>query len=155
DGRFTRVELSRSRPPGETPAQHYPRSMRRVRRLPAPALGALAAVLVIAASWPAAASAGIRGPSPGSAASSTPGPAASSSPGPAAGSSPRPGASPSLAPTAEPWLLGRTGPALLSSPAAHAVPAVTAAKVAPLRHVLPADIVAVSPRTLPARAVRK
>jgi len=163
EGRFTRVELSRSRPPGETPAQHCPRSMRRVRRLPALALGALTAVLVIAASWPAAASAGIRGPgpasaagsSPGSAASPSPGPAAGSSPGPGAGSSSRPGASPSLAPTAEPWLLGRTGPALLSSPAAYAVPAVTAAKVAPLRHVLPADIVAVSPRTLPARAVRK
>jgi peptidoglycan DL-endopeptidase CwlO len=149
------VELSRSRPLGETPAQHYPRSMRRVRRLPAPALGALTAVLVIAASWPAAASAGIRGPSPGPAASPSPGPAASSSPGLGAGSSPRPGASPSLAPTAEPWLLGRTGPALLSPPAAHPVPAVTTAKVAPLRHVLPADIVAVSPRTLPARAVRK
>src|SRR5262250_2047723 len=120
EGRVPRVELSRSRPPGETPAQHYPRSMRRVRRLPAPTLGALTAVLVIAASWPAAASAGIRGASPGS--------AASLSPGPAAGSSPRPGASPSLAPTAEPWLLGRTGPALLSPPAAHAVPAVTVAK---------------------------
>src|SRR5215475_5391859 len=147
EGRFTRVELSRSRPPGETPAQHCPRSMRRVRRLPALALGALTAVLVIAASWPAAASAGIRGPGPASAGGSSPGPAASPSPSPAA--------SPSLTPTAEPWLLGRTGPALLSSPAAHAVPTITAAKVAPLRHVLPADIVAVSPRTLQARAVRK
>jgi cell wall-associated NlpC family hydrolase len=149
------VELSRSRPPGETPAQHYPRSMRRARRLPAPALGALTAVLVIAASWPAAASAGIRGASPGPAASPSPGSSASPGSGPGASRSPRPGTSPSLAPTAEPWLLGRTAPALVTPPAARAVPAVTAAKVAPLRHVLPADIVAVSPRTLPARAVRK
>ena len=41
------MELGRSRPLGETPAQHYPRSMRRARRLPAPALGALTAVLII------------------------------------------------------------------------------------------------------------
>jgi cell wall-associated NlpC family hydrolase len=39
-------------------------------------------------------------------------------------------------------------------PAAVA-PAVTDAKVAPLRHVLPADIVAVSAKTLPARALRE
>jgi cell wall-associated NlpC family hydrolase len=129
------VELGRSRPLGETPAQHYPRSMRRARRLPAPALGALTAVLVIAASWPAAASAGIHGPGPGR--------------------SQGPGPSRSQAPTARPWLLGRTVPSLLAPSAASAAPANTDAKVAPLRHVLPADIVAVSPSTLPARAVRK
>src|SRR5215468_8863048 len=69
DGRrLTRVELGRSRPLGETPAQHYPRSMRRARRLPMPALGVLTAALIIAASWPAAASAKIHttGPGPGS-----------------------------------------------------------------------------------------
>src|SRR5215472_3138735 len=129
DGRLTRVELGRSRPLGETPAQHYPRSMRRARRLPAPALGVLTAALVVAASWPAAASAGIH----------------TTSPGPAA----------SPAPTAQPWLLGRAAPALLDPPPAAGAPAVTDAKVAPLRHVLPADIVAVSANTLPARAVRK
>jgi cell wall-associated NlpC family hydrolase len=46
-------------------------------------------------------------------------------------------------------------PGLLAPPAASAVPVDTDAKVAPLRHVLPADIVAVSASTLPARAVRK
>src|SRR5215831_18340347 len=103
--------------------------MRRARRLPAPALGALTAALVVAASWPAAASACVH----------------TTSPGPAA----------SPAPTAQPWLLGRAAPSLLNPPAAAGAPAVTDAKVAPLRHVLPADIVAVSASTLPARAVRK
>ena len=130
EGGLTRVELGRSRPPGETPAQHYPRSMRRARWLSAPALGALTAALVVAASWPAAASAGVHGTSPGP-------------------------AGPDPAPTAQPWLLGRTTPALLAPPTGHAVPAVTDAKVAPLRHVLPADIVAVSASTLPAKAVRE
>ena len=130
EGGLTRVELGRSRPPGETPAQHYPRSMRRARWLSAPALGALTAALVVAASWPAAASAGVHGMSPGP-------------------------AGPDPAPTAQAWLLGRTTPALLAPPTAHAVPAVTEAKVAPLRHVLPADIVAVSASTLPAKAVRE
>jgi cell wall-associated NlpC family hydrolase len=51
-------------------------------------------------------------------------------------------------------LLGRAAPALLDPPPAHAVPAVTDAKVAPLRHLQPADIVAVSASTLPAQAVR-
>jgi len=129
------VELGRSRPPGETPAQHYPRSMRRARRLTAPALGALTAVLIVAASWPAAASASIHPASPGLSSASQ-------------GS-----ASPSPAPTAQPWLLGRAAPSLV--PSATFAPAVTDAKVAPLRHVLPADIVAVSAKTLPARAVRQ
>src|SRR5215470_11480745 len=95
DGRLTRVELGRSRPPGETPAQHYPRSMRRARRLPAPALGVLTAVLIVAASWPAAASASIHAtlPAPGSGPSS---------------------ARPSPAPTAQPWLLGRAAPSLVA-----------------------------------------
>ena len=120
------MELGRSRPLGETPAQHYPRSMRRARL---PALGALTAALVVAASWPAAASAGIHATSPGP----VPGPA----------------------PTAQPWLLGRPAPALLDPHPAAGAPAVTEAKVAPLRHVLPADIVAVSASTLPAKAVRE
>src|SRR5215510_7766858 len=127
-GGMTRVDLGRSRPAGETPAQQDPRSLRRTRL---PALGALTALLVVAASWPAAASAGIDGASSG-------------------GASP----APAPAPTAEPWLLGRTAPALLV-PHPAAVPAVTEAKVAPLRHVLPVDVVAVSARTLPARSVRK
>jgi len=41
------------------------------------------------------------------------------------------------------------------APPAAGAPVVTDAKVAPLRHVLPADIVAVSAKTLPARAVRQ
>jgi cell wall-associated NlpC family hydrolase len=130
------VEPGRSRPLGETPAQHNPRSMRRARRLPAHALGALTAVLIVAASWPAAASASIHITSPGSS------PASPSS------------ASPSPAPTAQPWLLGRAAPSLVAPPGTDA-PAVTDAKVAPLRRVLPADIVAVSAKTLPARAVRQ
>ena len=125
------MELGRSRPSGETPAQHYPRSMRRARRLPAPALGVLAAALVAAASWPTAASAGIRTMRPG------------------------PGPVPTPAATAQPWLLGRAAPTLLDPHRAAGVTAVADAKVAPLRHVLPADIVAVSARTLPAQAVRK
>src|SRR5262249_59821866 len=60
-GGMTRVDLGRSRPAGETPAQQDPRSLRRTRL---PALGALTALLVVAASWPAAASAGIHGGSP-------------------------------------------------------------------------------------------
>jgi cell wall-associated NlpC family hydrolase len=123
------VELGRSRPLGETPAQRYPRSMRRARRLPA--LGALAAALVVAASWPASASARIHTTSPG------------------------PAAAPAPAPTAQPWLLGGPARTLLAPHPAADVPAVTDAKVAPLRHVLPADIVAVSASTLPAQAVRK
>src|SRR5262249_52673056 len=150
DGRLTRVELGRSRPLGETPAQHYPRSKRRARRLPAPALGALTAVLVIGASWPAAVSAGIHRTGPG--ASLSPGaPASGPSTGPAArasgaslspaatasGASLSPaatasGASPSPAPTPPPWLLGRAAPALLGPHHAADAPAVTDAKVAPL-----------------------
>ena len=132
------MELGRSRPLGETPAQQYPRSMRRARRVPAPALGALTAVLIVAASWPAAASASIHPTSPGQ--SSIPASPSSASPTPA--------------PTARPWLLGRAAPNLVSPTGADA-PAVTDAKVAPLRHVLSADIVAVSAHTLPARAVRQ
>ena len=120
------MELGRSRPLGETPAQRCPRSMRRARL---PALGALTAALVVAASWPAAAAAGIDTTSPGP----VPGPA----------------------PTAQPWLLGRPTPALLDPHPAAEAPAVTDAKVAPLRHVLPADIVAVSASALPAKAVRE
>jgi len=147
------VELGRSRPLGETPAQHYPRSMSRARRLPAPVLGALATVLIVVASWPAAASAKIHTTSPGpgsSLASQSAANQSSASPGSA---SPGP-ASPSPAATAQPWLLGRAAPALVTPPVAD-VPAVTDAKVAPLRHVLPADIVAVSANTLPAGAVRQ
>ena len=147
------MELGRSRPLGETPAQHYPRSMSRARRLPAPVLGALATVLIVVASWPAAASAKIHTTSPGpgsSLASQSAANQSSASPGSA---SPGP-ASPSPAATAQPWLLGRAAPALVTPPVAD-VPAVTDAKVAPLRHVLPADIVAVSANTLPAGAVRR
>src|SRR5215471_8844941 len=100
EGRLTRVELGRSRPPGETPAQQNPRSMRRARRLPAPVLGAFTFALVVAASWPATASAGIRGTSPGPVA-------------------------PEPTRTAQPWLLGRTAPALVVRPTARPVPAVT------------------------------
>jgi len=137
-----RVELGRSRPSGETPAQSWPRprhpaqgdprSNRRLRRLPASALGAITALMVVAAGWPGMASAGIH----------SPGPANSAGPGPA--------------PTAEPWLLGPTAPALAPS---QAVPAATAistdASVAPLKHVLPVDVVAVSDTTLPAAAINK
>ena len=125
------MALGRRRPPGETPAQHYPRSRRRARRLAAPALGALTAALVVA-SWPAAASARIHPMSPGPGAAAAPAPA----------------------PTAQPWLLGHAAPSLFDPHPAADVPAVTDAKVAPLRHLRPADIVAVSASTLPAGAVR-
>src|SRR5438552_9985959 len=164
-----RVELGRSRPSGETPAQCWPRprhpaqgwprprhpaqgwprprhpaqgwprprhpaqgdprSNRRARRLPVSALGAVAALMVVAAGWPGMASAGIHSTGP-------------LGPGPA--------------PTAEPWLLGRTAPALAPSAAAPAAPAVTSdARVAPRKHVLPVDVVAVSDTTLPAKAINK
>jgi len=123
-----RVELGRSRPSGETPAQRDTRSKRRAWRLPA--LGAVTALMVAAAGWPGMASASIHSMGP-------PGP------GPA--------------PTAEPWLLGPTAPALLPpSPATNAAAAVsTDVYVAPLKHVLPVDVVAVSAATLPAAAVNK
>ena len=124
-----RVELGRSRPSGETPAQRDPRSNRRARRLPAAALGAVTALMVAAVGWPGIASAGIH----------TTGPVG---PGPA--------------PSARPWLLSRTAPALLPPPVAPAAPAVsTDVYVAPLKHVLPVDVVAVSATTLPAAAVNK
>src|SRR5690242_4857707 len=121
--------------------------MRRARRLPAPALGALTAVLIVAASWPAAASAKIHTTSPG------PGSSLASQSAASPGSASSRPASPSPAATAQPWLLGRPAPTLVTPPAD--APAVTDAKVAPLRHVLPADIVAVSANTLPAGAVRQ
>jgi cell wall-associated NlpC family hydrolase len=120
-----RVELGRSRPPGETPAQRYPRAKRRAR-VTIPALGAATALAILAAGWPGMASAAIHG------ASSVPGPA----------------------PTSEPWLLGRTAPGVHPAPSAPAV-TTTDAYVAPLRHVLPVDVVAVSAATLPAAAVSK
>jgi peptidoglycan DL-endopeptidase CwlO len=100
-------------------------------------LGAVAALMIVAAGWPGLASASIRVPGP-----SGPGPASTSGPGPAS--------------TSGPWLLGRTAPTLVSSPATTAAPAVgTDVYVAPLRHVLPVDVVAVSATTLPAAAVNK
>jgi len=100
-----------------------------VRRLPAPALGAVTALMVVAAGWPGIASASIHGMGP---------------PGPVA------------APTAQPWLLGPTAPALAPSSAAPAATAVsTDVYVAPLKHVLPVDVVAVSDTTLPAAAINK
>ena len=93
------------------------------------ALGAVAALMVVAAGWPGMASAGIHSTGP-------------LGPGPA--------------PTAEPWLLGRTAPALAPSTAAPAAPAVTTdVHVAPLKHVLPVYVVAVSDTTLPAKAINK
>ena len=122
-----RVGLGRSRPSGETPAQPDSRSNRRARRLPA--LGAVTALMIVAAGWPGMASASIH----------TTGPVG---PGPA--------------PTSRPWLLGQTAPALTPSPAAPAAPAVsTDVYVAPLKHVLPVDVVAVSATTLPTAAVNK
>jgi cell wall-associated NlpC family hydrolase len=85
--------------------------------------------MIVAAGWPGIASAGIHSMGP---------------PGPGS------------APTARPWLLGPTAPALLPSPAAPAAKAVsTDAYVAPLKHVLPVDVVAVSDTTLPAAAINK
>ncbi len=123
------MELGRSRPSGETPAQRDPRSNRRARRLPAPALGAVTALMIVAAGWPGMASASIHSTGP---------------------------AGPGPAPSAQPWLLGRPSPALVPPPAAPAARAVsTDVYVAPLKHVLPVDVVAVSPTTLPAAAVNK
>ncbi len=124
-----RVELGRSRPSGGTPAQRDPRSNRRARRLPLPALGAVTAVMIVAAGWPGIASAGIHSTGP-------------VGPGPA--------------PSARPWLLSRTVSALVPPPTAPAAPAVsTDVYVSPLKHVLPVDVVAVSATTLPAAAVKK
>ncbi len=120
-----RVDLGWSRPSGETPAQRAAHSGRRARRLPASALGAIAALMVVAAGWPGMASASIH----------------STGTGPGQGR------------TAQPWLLGPTPPALLPPSAAAAVS--TDAYVAPLKHVLPVDVVAVSASTLPAAAVQK
>ncbi|HEY2307872.1 MAG TPA: C40 family peptidase [Streptosporangiaceae bacterium] len=84
--------------------------------------------MIVAAGWPGMASAGIHGTGP-------------VGPGPA--------------PSARPWLLGQAAPALLppAAPAAQAVS--TDVYVAPLKHVLPVDVVAVSATTLPAVAVDK
>src|SRR5438105_14491906 len=103
----TRVELGRRRPHGEAPAQQHPRSRRRARRLPAPALGAIIALMVAAAGWPGMASASVHSTSPG--------------PGPAS--------------TAGPWLLGPTAPALL--PVATASAITPDAYVSPLQPVRP------------------
>jgi peptidoglycan DL-endopeptidase CwlO len=121
-----RVGLGRSRPSGETPAQRNAPASRTARRLPAPALGAVTALMVVAAGWPGVASASIHRPGP---------------------------AAPGPAPSAQPWLLGRSAPSVL--PPANAAAVSTDAYVAPLKHVLPVDIVAVSPATLPAATVRK
>ena len=62
---------------------------------------------------------------------------------------------PGPAPSAQPWLLG-LAPALVPPPAAPVAQAAsTDVYVAPLKHVLPVDVVAVSPTTLPAAAVNK
>jgi cell wall-associated NlpC family hydrolase len=121
-----RVELGRSRPCGETPAQQAARSNRRTRRLPAALFGAITALMIVAAGWPGMASASVH----------------STSPGPGQGS------------TAAPWLLGPTAPAL-EPPSGAPDGASTDAYVAPLKHVLPVDVVAVSASTLPAAAVQK
>jgi peptidoglycan DL-endopeptidase CwlO len=92
-------------------------------------LGAAAVLVIVAVGWPGIASAGIRSMGP-------------------------PGPSPAA--TAQPWLLGPTAPALAPSSAAPAATAVsTDVYVAPLKHVLPVDVVAVSATTLPAAAVNK
>jgi peptidoglycan DL-endopeptidase CwlO len=87
--------------------------------------------MIVAAGWPGIASAGIHSTGP---------------------------AGPGPAPTAQPWLLGRSAPGLLPpkpavKAAAQAVS--TDVYVAPLKHVLPVDVVAVSATTLPAAAVKK
>jgi cell wall-associated NlpC family hydrolase len=118
------VELGRSRPAGETPAQHYVPARRRAP-LRGPALGAVTALVLVASAWPGMASAAVHGTGPAAA-------------------------------PARPWLLGPTAPALLAQPAAPSAAAInTAAYVAPLKHVLPVDVVAVSLTTLPAAAVSK
>ena len=94
-----------------------------------PALGAVSALMIIAAGWPGMASASIHHTGP---------------------------AGPGPVPTAQPWLLGPSAPALAPVPAAKPAPAVsTDVYVAPLKHVLPVDVVAVSATTLPAAAVNK
>jgi cell wall-associated NlpC family hydrolase len=124
-----RVQLGRSRPTGETPAQRYPRLKRHTRWLPTPALWAVTALMITAAGWPGMASASMHSPAP---------------------------ADPGPAPTAQPWLLGRMAPTLAPVPATHVAAAVgTDVYVAPLKHVLPVDVVAVSADTFPAAAVNK
>jgi len=121
-----RVERGRSRPSRETPAQRYPRA-KRCARVATPALGAAIALTILAAAWPGMAAAAIHGS----------------------------GAGPGPAPTSESWLLGRAAPAILPAPPAAAVTTTTDAYLAPLRHLLPVDVVAVSATTLPAAAVSK
>jgi cell wall-associated NlpC family hydrolase len=88
--------------------------------------------MIVAAGWPGIASASMHIPGP---------------------------AGPGPAPTAQHWLLSRTAPGLLPAQAAPAAPAASAVStdvyVAPLKHVLPVDVVAVSDTTLPAAAVDK
>ncbi len=96
-----------------------------VRRASGPAVGALVALLATAAGYPGA-------PQPGPA-------------------STNPATSPSTSAAARPWLLSRTEP---SAPAPSPRPsAPTASTVAPLRHMTPVDLAAVSATSLPASAL--
>jgi peptidoglycan DL-endopeptidase CwlO len=111
-------------------AGHVPPRLRRALRASAPVAGALAALLATAAGWPGS-------PQPSTLQPSTP---SSGTPQPAPhGTSP---ASPA-------WLLSRDEPASIPGPSTpSALPT-----VAPLRHLLTADLVAVSAHPLPASAL--
>ena len=97
-----------------------------VRRASGTAAGALVALLATAAGYPGA-------PQPGPARTN-------------------PTASPSASPAASPWLLSRTVPSAM--PASSPQPTVTTeVKVAPLGHLTPVDLAAVSATSLPASAL--
>jgi peptidoglycan DL-endopeptidase CwlO len=100
-----------------------PHGGRRVWRAYGPAAGALAALLATAAGWPGAPQHARQGPS----------------------------SSPSASPTSPAWLLSRTAPTAMPAPDTH--PAQALPKVAPLGHLTPVDLAAVSAATLPASAL--
>jgi cell wall-associated NlpC family hydrolase len=108
-----------------------------VFRASAPAAGALAALLATAAGWPGS-------PQPSTLRPASPSPASLSPASPSPGTpQPAPGGT---SPASPAWLLSRTAPASISVPSApSALPT-----VAPLRHLLTADLVAVSAHPLPA-----
>jgi peptidoglycan DL-endopeptidase CwlO len=125
-----------------------PLRARRVWRVAGPVAGVVAALLATAAGWPGA-------PRPaalGTTAQSAPGTTAQPRPGATA----RPGASvpgparPGTTAAPGPWLLSPTAPVSIPRPTRRALP-----KVAPLRHLWPVDLVAVSAHRLPASSLAK
>jgi peptidoglycan DL-endopeptidase CwlO len=111
-------------------AGYVPPRLRRAWRVSASAAGALAALLATAAGWPGSPQPSTLQPSASSPSAAQPAPASTS-------------------PAAPVWLISRSARATMHLPsAAPALPT-----VAPLRHLLTADLVAVSAHPLPASAL--